>query len=108
MPTPCIAVGPGPVISISVVPSTANPVLGGANYTLTCNVSGFNATIYQWTKNDSVIQGETAEKLSLSPFNLSNAGKYRCGYTRLSSETSLTILSAAFNVTAQSKKYQNS
>lgn len=103
-----IAVGPGPVILISVVPSKPNPALGGANYNLTCNVSGINATLYQWRMNDSIIEGKTTKTLSFSPLKLSDAGLYRCGYTRLNTQTSLTTLSTAINVTVRSKNTDKS
>lgn len=99
----CTAVGPGSVILLSVVPSAPNPAPGGENYHLTCNVSGTNASLYQWRKNGAIIEGETTKTLSFSPLKLSDAGKYACGYTQLGDGISITTLSAAINVTVQSK-----
>ena len=103
-----MAVGPGPVISISVVPSKANPAPGGANYNLTCNVSGVNASLYQWRKNDSIIEGKTTKTLSFSPLKLSDTGLYKCGYTQLNAQTSLTTVGNAINVTVRSKNTDKS
>jgi hypothetical protein len=81
----------------------ANPAPGGENYQLTCNLSGISTSHCKWKKNNSIIEGETRRTLSFSPLKLSDAGKYKCGCTRQTNETSLTIESFAIDVTVQSK-----
>ena len=49
----------------------------GQSYTLTCNVT-INVTIYQWRKNNEILQGEVEETLRFSSLNLSSAGQYTC------------------------------
>lgn len=100
------AVGPESVILLSVVPSVANPAPGGANYNLTCIVSGTNVSLYQWRKNDIIIEGKTTKTLSFSPLKLSDAGQYRCGYIQQNNQIMLTRVSPAINVTVQSKNPQ--
>ena len=97
----CTGVGP---ISISIVPSVANPALGGRNYHLTCNLTGVNTSHCEWRKNNSIIEGETARTLSFSPLKLSHAGKYKCGCTHNASDTSLTFVSTEIDIIVQSKK----
>ena len=100
----CTAVGPGSApISISIVPSVANPVLGGENYHLTCNLTGVSTSHCEWRKNNSIIEGETARMLSFSPLKLSHAGKYKCGCTHITDETLLTFVSTEIDVIVQSK-----
>ena len=36
---------------------------------------------FQWSKDGSVLQGQTAEMLPFSPLRLSDAGKYTCEVT---------------------------
>ena len=97
----CTGVGQ---ISISIVPSVANPALGGDNYHLTCNLTGVSTSHCEWRKNNSIIEGETARRLSFSPLKLSHAGKYKCGCTHTTGETSLTFVSTEIDIIVQSKK----
>ena len=72
-------------------------MVGQSGYNLTCGVTNSgaeNPTItYQWTKNNGThtpVQVGTDRVLSFSPLRLSDAGRYTCQATAVSSPCSIT------------------
>ena len=66
-------------ISVDISGSSATPVIG-QQFTLTCNVLGTNATVYQWSK-DGVANSESGQTLSFTRLSLCDAGEYTCNIT---------------------------
>ena len=55
------------------------------SHTLTCQVSGGDASMmasYQWLKDDQVLNGRISSTLFLSPLRDTDAGRYNCRGTR--------------------------
>ena len=81
---------PAPVITAMV--SGGTPTVG-ESYSLTCTVTGadrLNPTItYQWSKGTTFVS--TQSTLSFSSLRLSDAGKYQCFVTVISTLLSQTI-----------------
>ena len=50
----------------------------GKHFTLTCNTCDLSPNFFVWRKYNSIIQGESNQTLSFSPFQLCDAGSYTC------------------------------
>ena len=93
---------PGPRISVSVMDSPAQIPVAGSTYSLNCTVTGVerlngsNIT-YQWFKNGTAVSDQTVETLSFTPLSSSDAGRYTCQATVMSSLLSGPIPTSSSN-----------
>ena len=99
-----------PNITIEVSGSGATPT-AGQNYTITCSIfgaEGFTPT-YRWLKNGSSIASETDSTLYFPSLRLSNAGRYSCEVTVMSSLLSEDIVTSSnmFELTFKSECTSN-
>ena len=78
-----------PPITVRVVSGVATP-MAGSMYSLNCTVTGnemlTGSTItYQWFKDGVMVSGQTMETFSFTPLSFSDAGRYTCQATVMSS-----------------------
>ena len=78
-----------PTITVSVTSSVATPIVGSM-YSLTCAVTGAERltdamVTYTWSKNSTLLSGQTMATLSFSSLTFSDAGSYTCQATVTSS-----------------------
>ena len=76
--------------------------MAGSMYSLNCTVTGAerltdpNIT-YQWFKNGVMVSGQTMETFSFTPLSFSDAGRYTCQATVMSSLLSGPIATNSSN-----------
>ena len=85
----CYIFLPDPSITVRVDADVATP-LAGSMYSLTCTVTGADrltgSTItYQWFKDDVMVPAQTMETFSFTSLFFSDAGRYTCQATVMSS-----------------------
>ena len=95
-----------PNVTVEVSGSGAT-LIAGQNYSLTCSVfiaEGFTST-YRWLKSGSPIASETDPTLYVPSLRLSNAGRYSCEATVMSSLLSEDIVTSSnmFELTFKSE-----
>ena len=76
---PCLSLVPA--ISVVVSGSPAAPT-EGAQYTLTCTVSGHEnlmaSVTYEWLNNSNIVQGQTNNRFIFNPVDRYDNGTYTC------------------------------
>ena len=97
----CVMCFPDPTIAVSVVAGGASPVVG-TMYSLTCTVTGAegltNSTVtYQWFRNGGLATGQRMKTLSFTSLTYSDAGRYTCEATIMSSLLSTPIKTTSAN-----------
>lgn len=89
---------------VAAVMQAATSVAVGKTVVLTISSDGTAPLTYQWFKNGVVIAGQTASKMTITPFAATDAGIYHCVVSNsagsvASNKEELTVFSAPTRVT---------
>ena len=92
---------PDPPVAVRVDTGVATP-MAGSMYSLTCTVTGAerltdSTRTYQWFKDGVMVSDQTMETFSFTPLSFSDAGRYTCQATVMSSLLSGPITTNSSN-----------